>query len=117
WYSLLGLPLLFSAMVFMAASFSFRLARLGGMPQLVLAAALSGFLVYFLGNVTQALGQSGILPTPLAAIAPALAATLLGMTLLFHAGAGGGAGGGLFLVPPLRPGAPVFSRSRRHWGG
>jgi len=84
WYSLLGLPLLFSAMVFMAASFSFRLARLGGMPQLVLAAALSGFLVYFLGNVTQALGQSGILPTPLAAIAPALAATLLGMTLLFH---------------------------------
>jgi len=48
------------------------------------AAALSGFLVYFLGNVTQALGQSGILPTPLAAIAPAAAATLLGMTLLFH---------------------------------
>jgi lipopolysaccharide export system permease protein len=83
-YSLLALPLLFSAMVFMAASFSFRLTRLGGMPQLVLAAVLSGFGVYFLGDVTQALGQSGILPTPLAAIAPAAAASLLGMTLLFH---------------------------------
>ena len=82
WYSLLALPLLFSAMVFMAASFSFRLTRLGGVPQLVLAAVMSGFAVYFLGYVTQALGQSGLLPTPLAAVAPALAAILLGMTLL-----------------------------------
>jgi lipopolysaccharide export system permease protein len=84
WYSLLALPLLFSAMVFMAASFSLRLARLGGTTQLVLAAVLSGFGVYFLGDVTGALGQSGILPTPLAALAPAAAASLLGMTLLFH---------------------------------
>jgi lipopolysaccharide export system permease protein len=84
WYSLLALPVLFSAMVFMAASFSFRLSRLGGMPQLVLAGALSGFAVYFLGDVTQALGQSGILPTSLAALAPAAAAILLGMTLLFY---------------------------------
>jgi len=84
WYSLLALPLLFSAMVFMAASFSFRFTRLGGVPQLILAAVLSGFGVYFLGDVTQALGRSGILPTPLAALAPAVAAILLGMTLLFH---------------------------------
>jgi len=84
WYSLLALPLLFSAMVFMAASFSLRLARLGGLPKLILAAILSGFGVYFLGDVTGALGQSGILPTPLAALAPAAAASLLGMTLLFH---------------------------------
>jgi lipopolysaccharide export system permease protein len=84
WYSLLALPLLFCAMVFMAASFSLRLARLGGLPKLILAAVLSGFGVYFLGDVTGALGQSGILPTPLAAVAPAVAASLLGMTLLFH---------------------------------
>lgn len=84
WYSLLALPVLFCAMVFMAASFSFRLTRLGGMPQLVLAATLSGIGVYFLGEMTRALGQSGILPTPLAALSPAAAAILLGMTLLFH---------------------------------
>ena len=84
WYSLLALPLLFSAMVFMAASFSLRLARLGRVSQLVVAAVLSGFGVYFLGDLTRALGQSGILPAPLAAVAPAAAATLLGMTLLFH---------------------------------
>ena len=64
------LPLLFSAMVFMAASFSFRFSRLGGVPQLVLAAILSGFGVYFLDTMTEALGRSGILPTPLAAVAP-----------------------------------------------
>ena len=84
WYSLLSLPLLFSAMVFMAASFSFRLTRLGGVPKLVLAATLSGIAVYFLGEMTRALGQTGVLPTPLAALAPAGAAILLGMTLLFH---------------------------------
>lgn len=84
WYSLLMLPVLFSAMVFMAASFSLRPTRLGGVPQLVLAAALSGFAVYFFSDVTRALGESGILPAPLAAVAPAAVAILLGMTLLFY---------------------------------
>ncbi|MGQ0742249.1 MAG: LPS export ABC transporter permease LptG [Alphaproteobacteria bacterium] len=84
WYSLLVLPVLFSAMVFMAASFSLRLTRLGGFPQLVIAGALSGFAVYFLNDVTQALGTTGILPAPLAAVAPAAMAILVGMTLLFH---------------------------------
>lgn len=84
WYSLLALPLLYSAMVLMAASFSFRLTRLGGISGLVLAASLSGIGVFFLGEMSRALGQSGIVPTPLAAIAPAAAAILVGMTLLFH---------------------------------
>jgi lipopolysaccharide export system permease protein len=84
WYSLLSLPVLLSAMVFMAASFSFRLARLGGMTQLLLTGALGGLAVFFLQDVTQAMGQSGILPPVLAAMAPSLAAILLGMTLLFH---------------------------------
>ena len=84
WYSLMALPILFAAMVFMAASFSLHLARLGGVTRLVIAGALSGFAVYFLGDVTAALGESGSLPPPLAAVAPAAVAILLGMTLLFH---------------------------------
>ncbi len=84
WYSLLASPLLFAAMVFMAASFSLHLVRLGGQAQLLVAAILAGFGVYFLGDLTRALGQSGMLPPPLAAVAPAAAALLLGMTLLFH---------------------------------
>ena len=82
--SLLVMPALFAAMVFMAASFSLRLARMGGLLRVILYSALAGFGVYFFGNVTEALGESGILPTALAASAPAAAAILLGMTLVFH---------------------------------
>ncbi len=82
--SLLVMPALFAAMVFMAASFSLRLARLGGLLRVILYSALAGFGVYFFGNVTTALGDSGILPVALAASAPATAAILLGMTLVFH---------------------------------
>jgi lipopolysaccharide export system permease protein len=82
--SLLIMPALFAAMVFMAASFSLRLARLGGLLQVILYSALAGFGVYFFSNVATAMGESGILPVALAASAPAAAAILLGMTLVFH---------------------------------
>jgi lipopolysaccharide export system permease protein len=83
-YTLLALPALFAAMVFMAASFSLRLTRVGGLPRMILISALSGFGIYFFADLTRALGQSGILPILLAATAPALASILIGMTLVFH---------------------------------
>jgi lipopolysaccharide export system permease protein len=82
--TLLVLPAMFAAMVFMAASFSLRLARLGGLGRVIVLSALAGFGVYFFGDVTQALGDTGVLPVALAAAAPAAAAILLGMTLVFH---------------------------------
>jgi lipopolysaccharide export system permease protein len=82
--SLLMLPAMFAAMVLMAASFSLRLARLGGLGRVVVWGALAGFGLYFLSALTHALGETGILPVPLAAAAPAAAAILLGMTLVFH---------------------------------
>jgi len=84
WYSLMFLPILLSAMVFVAASFSFRLTRLGGTSQLVVAGAMSGLALYFLQDITRAMGQTGILPVLLAAVAPSTVAILLGMTFLFH---------------------------------
>jgi lipopolysaccharide export system permease protein len=83
-YTLLALPALFAAMVFMAASFSIRLGRSGGMWRLVLISALSGFGVYFFSEFARALGQSAIVPAALAATAPASAAILIGMTLVFN---------------------------------
>ena len=83
-YTLLALPMLFAAMVFMAASFSLKLQRGGGLARVVLISALSGFGVYFFSDLTRALGQSGILPVLLAATSPALASILIGMTLVFH---------------------------------
>jgi lipopolysaccharide export system permease protein len=82
--SLLMMPALFAAMVLMAASFSLRLARLGGLGRVVLLGALAGFGVYFFSNVATALGESGILPVALAAAAPATAAILIGLSLVFH---------------------------------
>lgn len=83
-YTLLAMPALFAAMVFMAASFSVRLGRSGGMMRVVLISALSGFGIYFFSEFARALGQSGILPVWLAATAPATAAILIGMTLVFN---------------------------------
>jgi lipopolysaccharide export system permease protein len=83
-YTLLALPALFAAMVFMAASFSLNIGRSGGLPRVIVISALSGFGVYFFSDLTRALGQSGILPVALAATAPAAAAILIGMTLVFH---------------------------------
>jgi lipopolysaccharide export system permease protein len=83
-FTLLAMPALFAAMVFMAASFSLRLQRGGGLGRMVLISALSGFGIYFFSDLTRALGQSGILPILLAATAPALASILIGMSLVFH---------------------------------
>jgi lipopolysaccharide export system permease protein len=82
--SLLMMPAMFAAMVLMAASFSLRLARLGGLGQVVLLGALAGFGVYFFSNVATALGETGIMPVALAAAAPATAAILIGLSLVFH---------------------------------
>ncbi len=83
-YTLLAMPALFAAMVFMAASFSVRLGRSGGLLRVVLISALAGFGIYFFSEFARALGQSGILPVVLAATAPATAAILIGMTLVFN---------------------------------
>ena len=83
-YTLYALPALFAAMVFMAASFSLRLSREGGVAKVILFSAACGFGVYFFSDLTRVLGQSGTVPVLLAATAPAVAAILIGMTLLFN---------------------------------
>jgi lipopolysaccharide export system permease protein len=84
YHALLAAPVLLCAMIFVAAAFSLRLARLGGAARLLLAGVLTGFLLYFFTDVTQALGMSGIVPVALAAWAPATTALLLGMAAVFN---------------------------------
>ena len=83
-YSLYALPALFAAMVFMAASFSLRTAREGGITKVILLSTACGFGVYFFDRLTNVLGTSGTVPYWLAATAPAIASILIGMTLLFN---------------------------------
>ena len=82
-YTLCTLPALFAAMVFMAASFSLRPAREGGLAKAILLSIAAGFAVYFFEQLTRTLGRSQAVPVLLAATAPAIASILIGMTLVF----------------------------------
>ena len=83
-HQILATPALLCTMVLVAAAFSMRTARFGGLIQVVLGGIFSGFLVYFLSDLSLALGLSGILPTLLAAWAPSIVVMLLGLAVLFH---------------------------------
>ncbi len=77
-------PLLLFAMVLIAATFSLRPPRRGGAVRLMVGGIAAGFLLFFLSNLVAALGQTGAVPVPLAAWAPAIVSTLLGLTMLLH---------------------------------
>ncbi len=84
WHSILSTPILLCAMVLIAAAVSLRFTRLGGISKMLIAGVLAGFVLYFVADVSFALGLSGSLPVPLAAWAPTFIALLLGLTTLFH---------------------------------
>lgn len=84
WYSLMSLPLTYMSMVVLAAAFSMRPARFGGLGAMALGGIISGFGYYFIQDVALALGASGGL-TPLVAVwVPPLSSLLLGTGLLLH---------------------------------
>jgi lipopolysaccharide export system permease protein len=84
YHALLAAPVLLCAMIFIAAAFSLRLARLGGAARLIVSSVLTGFILYFFTDVSRALGTSGVVPVVLAAWAPATTALLLGMAYMFN---------------------------------
>lgn len=84
WNSLLALPLMLAAMVLIAASFSMRMARRGGVPLLIGSGVLFSFFVFFLSDVVFALGFSATIPAVLAAWSPALVTLLIGLSILLH---------------------------------
>lgn len=84
WQQLLATPLMYAAMAILAAAFSLRLMRLGGLAALSGAAVGLGFLFFFIGQLCQALGRADVVPAVLAAWAPAALALLAGVTLLLY---------------------------------
>ncbi len=85
WFKIeLAQPLLFGAMVLIAAGFTMRPGRMTKTGTLVLLALLCGFAVFFLRNFGQILGENGQIPVDLAAWIPPLAATMLALGLLLH---------------------------------
>lgn len=82
--SLLAQPLLFLAMVLLAASVSMRPPRMRGTLMLVALGVMMGFATFFLSSFLQALGVSHQIPVLLAAWSPALICFLLGVTMMLN---------------------------------
>jgi len=83
-HRLLAVPMLFAAMVLLAATFSLRPQRRGRVGLVILAGMLTGFLLYFLSNFVFAIGLAGTIPVVLAAWTPAGVSLMLGVAMLLH---------------------------------
>ena len=84
YHTLLSSPLLLAAMVLIAAVFSTRYSRRGGMGILIGGGVMAGFMVFLFSDVTNALGVSGNLPVVMAAWLPAGVTMLIGVAGLLH---------------------------------
>jgi lipopolysaccharide export system permease protein len=83
-HQLLATPVMFAAMSILAAGFSLRLMRLGGLAGLAGSGVALGFVFFFFDQLCSAMGRAGILPPFAAAWAPPLIALLSGLTLLCY---------------------------------
>ena len=81
---LLALPLLAGTMALVAAGFSMRATRRGGVAQMIASGVAAGFALFVVSKVAAEFGQSGALPAELAAWAPAGAGLMLAVALLLH---------------------------------
>ena len=81
---LMARPLLFIAMVFVAASVSLRFFRSGGVARMVLGGVAAGFLLYVARQLMEDLGASGLVGPAVAAWFPAVVGSLLGTLALLY---------------------------------
>ncbi|MFA5122886.1 LPS export ABC transporter permease LptG [Zavarzinia sp.] len=84
WHSLASIPLVLCAMVLVAATVSLRHSRRGGVAMLIGLGGIAGFALFVVSDIARALGIAESVPVILAAWGPAIAATLVGIALLFH---------------------------------
>ena len=81
---LLALPLLVGTMALVAAGFSMRPTRRGGVGRMIGSGVAAGFALFVASKVSAQFGESGTLPPELAAWAPAGAGLMLAVSLLLH---------------------------------
>jgi lipopolysaccharide export system permease protein len=81
---LMATPVLFAGMSVLAAAFSLRLMRLGGLAGLAGVGVAVGFAIFFFDRLCGALGAAEVIPVGLAGWLPPLIALLAGFTLLCY---------------------------------
>lgn len=81
---LIAQPVLFMAMILLAAAVTLRPPRSQRTFALIVSGVMVGFLVFFLSSFLQALGTSQQIPVLLAAWSPALVTLLLGLAVILY---------------------------------
>ncbi len=81
---LLARPVLLAAMVLVAACFSLRFFRMGGVEIMVSGGVAAGFVLYVATKVINDLGEAGFMSAVAAGWSPGLVGCLFGMYVLLH---------------------------------
>jgi lipopolysaccharide export system permease protein len=84
-HTLLATPFFMVAMSMIGAVVCLRLARSGGLTQLIGAGALAGFVLFFITRLAAGMSASGATPPEVAAWCPPLFALFAVLTILAHA--------------------------------
>jgi lipopolysaccharide export system permease protein len=82
--SLLSQPLMFCAMILLAATVSMRPPRSKGTFSMIATGVFIGFIIFFMSSFLQALGATQQIPVILAAWSPALISFLLGLSVIMN---------------------------------
>jgi lipopolysaccharide export system permease protein len=81
---LLAKPFLLAAMVLLAAAFSLRFFRFGGVQKMVLGGVASGFVLYVVSKLTDDLSTAELIPPMIAAWLPAVLGAMTGVVALLY---------------------------------
>jgi lipopolysaccharide export system permease protein len=81
---LLARPFMLAAMVLLAAAFSLRFFRMGGVQKMVLGGIASGFMLYILSKLTDDLSKAELVPPMVAAWMPAAIGSMTGFVVLLY---------------------------------
>jgi lipopolysaccharide export system permease protein len=81
---LLARPFMLAAMVLLAAAFSLRFFRMGGVQKMVLGGVASGFMLYIMSKLTDDLSRAELLPPMIAAWMPATVGAMTGFVALLY---------------------------------
>jgi lipopolysaccharide export system permease protein len=81
---LLARPFMLAAMVLLAAAFSLRFVRFGGVQKMVLGGVASGFMLYVMSKLTDDLSNAELIPPMVAAWMPAALGAMTGFVVLLY---------------------------------
>jgi len=81
---LLARPFMLAAMVLLAAAFSLRFFRMGGVQKMVLGGLASGFLLYIMSKLTDDLSKAQLITPMIAAWLPAVVGGMTGFVALLY---------------------------------